>query len=281
MLTEEQPILCAPADLPGWLRLFDHHALPVLAQTGERLSELALNEEVVDAHLLSEAVSSDPLMILKLLAHVAELRADREGGSPETALEAVVMLGVPPFFAAFSGMPTVEGVLGHSPANLEGFGAVLKRSRRAARFAMGFAVHRMDYDAAVLHEAALLHDFAELLLWVKAPTLALSIREKQLADPTLRSARVQRELLHIELGDLQHALMVKWRLPPLLTEITDSHSSTSKAQLRNVQLAIRAARHSANSWDNAALPDDIAEIGELLQLSHDPVLRLLRDIDSD
>ena len=39
----------------------------------------------------------------------------------------------------------------------------------------GFAAHRMDHDAAVLHEAALLHDFAELLLWVRAPALALEI----------------------------------------------------------------------------------------------------------
>ena len=46
-------------------------------------------------------------------------------------------------------------------------------------------------------------------------------------------------------------------------------------------LAIRVARHSASGWDNAALPDDMQDVGDLLQLSADAAGRLLREIDSD
>ena len=42
-------------------------------------------------------------------------------------------------------------------------------------FALAFAVHRMDHDAPVIHAAALLHDFAELLLWLHAPVLSLIV----------------------------------------------------------------------------------------------------------
>jgi hypothetical protein len=51
------------------------------------------------------------------------------------------------------------------PEALAGVRAVLRRAHRAAAFALGFAAHRLDPDAAVIHEATLLHNFAEVLLW--------------------------------------------------------------------------------------------------------------------
>jgi hypothetical protein len=48
-----------------------------------------------------------------------------------------------------------------------------------------------------------------------------------------------------------------------------------------VQLAIRLARHSAQGWDNAALPDDLRDIGQLLNLSTDAAERLVREIDAE
>jgi HD-like signal output (HDOD) protein len=271
----------APPDLAAWCALFDPRRLPVLASTTEALDELRGNEDAVDAHLLAEAIGSDPLMTMKLLAHVAELRRGREGGDTETVTEALVMLGIPPFFRAFAELQTVEHHLAAEPQALRGFMQVLERSRRAARFAIGFAVHRMDHDAAVIHEAALLHDFAELLLWLRAPALAQQIGQRQQADPSLRSCTVQRELLHVELDDLEHALLTAWRLPALLVQITDEHARQVTPQMRNVQLAIRVARHSAQGWDNAALPDDVLEVAALLNLSPDAAERLLHEIDSE
>lgn len=268
-------------DKAAWVAHFDHATLPVLASTALALEELRGNEDAVDAHMLAESIGNDPLMTLKLLAHVAHLRRGREGSEVETVTEALVMLGIPPFFRAFGPQETVDERLAGQPEALNGFDTVLSRSHRAARFAIGFAVHRMDPDAAVIHEAALLHDFAELLLWLHAPTLALQIRQQQAGDATLRSVSVQQALLNVELGDLQHTLMEAWRLPSLLVRITDDHAPAMTSQLRNVLLAIRVARHSAHSWDNAALPDDLREISELLLLSADATARLLQEIDAD
>jgi HD-like signal output (HDOD) protein len=271
----------APCDLAAWAALFEHAALPVLATTAEAIDEMAANEDAVDAHMLADAVVDDPLMTIKVLAHVAQLRRGRDGSDTETVTEALVMLGIPPFFRAFSAQPVVEDLLAGHPAARAGFRRVLRRARRAARFAMGFAAHRMDHDAAVLHEAALLHDFAELLLWLRAPALAQVIDERQRADATLRSAQVQREVLHVELEDLEHTLMTKWRLPSLLVQISNGHARHATAQMRNVQLALRVARHSATDWNNAALPDDLREIAELLNIAPEAAERLLRDIDVD
>ena len=282
MLIEEPHFTsCAPHDVAGWADLFDHAHLPVLASTAAALEDMRAVEDAVDAHQLAEAIDSDPLMTLKVLAHVAHLRRGREGSEVETVTEALVMLGIPPFFRTFGPQAVVQQRLAALPDALAGFLHVLRRSHRAARFAMGFAVHRMDHDAPVLHEAALLHGFAELLLWLQAPAMALQIQQRQAADSTLRSATAQQAVLHIELSDLQHLLMRRWRLPSLLVHATDEHAQSHTSQARNVLLAIRVARHSAQGWDNAALPDDVHAVAELLQLSTDAALRLLQEIDSD
>jgi len=269
----------APRDVAAWAACFDPASLPVLAATADALEGWRENEDVVDAHLLAETISVDPLMTLKLLAHVGRLRRGREGSDAETVTACLVMLGITPFFCAFGPQPTVEDQLAGQPEALEGFRRVLQRAHRSANFAIGFAVHRLDHDAAVLHEAALLHDFAELLLWVRAPGLMLEIARRQRADSTLRSSEVQTEVLNVKLPELQHALMRAWQLPALLVKITDAHQHNDSAQVRNVLLAIRVARHSAEGWENAALPDDVRDIAALLQLGIEPTWKLLREID--
>ena len=271
-------IQTALPDVAGWLRAFEQREIPVLAVTSEVLEDLRSIEDQVDAHLLAETVSPDPLMTLKLLRHVAAVRQGRGHTDAETATEALVMLGITPFFRDFGAQLTVEQALaGHDEA-LTGLRQVLHRARRAAHFALGFAIHRRDHDAALIHEAALLHDFAEMLLWCHAPALALALQNRLRARPSLRSSEAQGQLLNIELGELQQALMKTWRLPQLLVQISDDRASHLD-QVRNVQLAIRIARHSSQGWDNPALPDDVDEVSALLNLGSVPTMRLLRDLD--
>jgi hypothetical protein len=46
-------------------------------------------------------------------------------------------------------------------------------------------------------------------------------------------------------------------------------------RVRNVKLAVDLARHSANGWDDAALPDDYRAIEELLHISHETLMHRL------
>ena len=271
-------------DLRAWTTRFDPSALPVLAETALMLETWRANEEAVDAHLMSQTIVRDPLMMLKLFALVARTARRRSWddarGDAETVTAALVLLGIGPFFRHFGPQAVAESWLEQTPGALDGFTRVLKRSRRSAAFALAFAVHRLDQDAAVLHEAALLHDFAELLLWLHAPTLALALAHRLRTEPGLRSQQAQQDLLHIALPDLQHALMLAWRLPSLLVRVTDDRHPEDP-QVRNVVLAIRVARHSAHGWHDAALPDDVRDIAEFLHLGPVPTRRLLLEIDAD
>lgn len=266
-------------DLSAWTEHFRRAEIPVLAQTAEAIEAMRENEDAVDANAIGEMVSNDPLMTLKVLSYAATHRPARVVTDTETVTATLVMMGISPFFRVFGPQPTTAQRLAAHPEALDGLKEVIQRAHRGANFALGFAVHRMDPDAPVIHEAALLHDFAEMLLWCHAPSLALRIRQAQRADPTLRSAAIQQEVLGIQLADLQQALMKAWRLPELLIRISDDHHA-ERASVRNVLLAVRLARHTAGGWDNAAIPDDVADIAALLNLSAGAALQLVRSIET-
>ena len=70
--------------------------------------------------------------------------------------------------------------------------------------------------------------------------------------------------------DLQRAVATEWHLPALLLNLMDPvQEKTTRVQ--NVMLAVNLARHSANGWDDAALPDDYRDIAALLRLDPDKV----------
>ena len=211
-----------PRDVQGWAALFDVATLPVLADTAADIEALRANEDAVDAHRLAEVLAADPLMTLKVMSHVGMLRRGRDNGEPETLTAALVMMGISPFFRQFGAQPTVEERLAGSAAALHGFQAVLRRSHRAAVFATGFAVQRLDHDVSVIHLATLLHDFAELLLWLHAPWAAIEILRRKRADPQLRTVEAEHDVLGIALPELQ-----SWPISNART-----HRTANRHQLR-------------------------------------------------
>lgn len=268
----------APRDLAAWTRWFAAAEIPVLAETAEALEALRVREDDVDASSLGEIISGDPLMTLKVLAYESGHRGRRVVTSAETVISALLMMGISPFFRAFGPQQTIEHRLGERPEALAGLERVLRRAHRGANFALAFAVHRTDPDAAVIHAAALLHEFAEMLLWCHAPDLASKLQALLDADPDLRSNIAQRAVLHVELGELQRSLAEMWRLPTLIVDSTAEAKATGQTSARIVALAARLARHTARGWDNAALPDDLSEISALLNLSPEATLKLLIEI---
>lgn len=265
-------------DLAAWTRYFREAEIPVLAATSKALEELRAIEDDVDASMISAAIQADPLMTLKVLAHVALTRRPGVATETENVTSSLVMMGISPFFRAFSLQPTLEDRLQDQPLALQGLRELLHRAERAGHFALGFAVHRSDTDADVIHQAAFLHDFAEMLMWCHAPTLQLKILDAQKADPTLRTASVQRSVLGIELADLRQALTKLWRLPELLVRISDGKHAEHPT-VRNVVLAVRLARHTMQGWENPALPDDIEDIAKLLNASPRVALAFVHKID--
>jgi HD-like signal output (HDOD) protein len=155
---------------------------------------------------------------------------------------------------------------------------VIGRSLAASAYAADWAVHRHDLDAAVIQEAALLHDLAEMLTWCFAPTLSIRMQQIRAVSPTMRSGEIQQNVLGILLEDLSIELLRDWRLPSLLLRLANHHESGNSA-VQNVLLAANLARHAAHGWDDPALRDDYEQIAKLLNQSPEWVQRRIEGRD--
>ncbi len=90
----------------------------------------------------------------------------------------------------------------------------------------------------------------------------------------MRSSSAQHDVYGVTLNDLGVALAKSWHLPALIATLMDPSQATNP-RVRNVTLACDLARHTANSWDDPALPDDFAGICDLLHLNQETLFRKL------
>jgi HD-like signal output (HDOD) protein len=238
------------------------------------LDQLRGNAEQVNGRVLSSIILQDPLMTLRVLAYIQQHRRKSQTADITTIERALMMIGIEPFFRHFDDLPLVEESLKPYPKALLGLLKVIARARRAAHWAREWALIRHDLDIDEITVATLLHDVAELLMWCFAPRLALQVREMQNQDRTLRSSVAQQQVYRVELQSLQLALTETWHLPELLATLMDRNNA-SHPRVRNVTLAVDLARHAANGWDDAALPDDYAAIEDLLHVSHESLMHKL------
>lgn len=261
--------------LESWVNYLSQADIPVLKKTARELARLRENEENVTGRQLAGVILQDPLMALRVLAYIEATRRRSQTADITTIDRAVMMIGITPFFAKFENLPQVEDGLKDQPQALIGLLRVIARARQASLFARDWAVQRHDLDVEEVTIAALLHDSAEILLWCFAPSLMLGIRALQTENRSLRSAAAQKTVLGIQITDLQIALAKAWRLPELLLSLMDDNHA-EHPRVRNVIHAVNLARHSANGWNDPAIPDDLANIAKLLGMSEAMLMERLR-----
>ncbi|MBI5890395.1 MAG: HDOD domain-containing protein [Nitrosomonadales bacterium] len=257
--------------LEGWVEFLTNAEIPVLKQTARDLAALHQDQNKLSARGVAQAIAVDPMMTVKLLRYLQQHK--RRSQTSEVALveQALIMLGVEAFFNKIPAQPTVQDMLKGQMDALIHLLHRVHRAHRASEYAYDWAVRLSDLHYEEVRLAALLHDLAETLMWCFAPKDMMQIRDIQIQDKSLRSRAVQEQVLGFALGDLQKALVQKWELPELLLTLMDDQNA-QKQRVRNVTLAVNLARHSANGWDDAALPDDYKDIGELLRTPADQVM---------
>lgn len=266
-------------DLDAWVAHFGTMDIPVLRHTVQQLADLRTNAQKSNARVISSVILHDPMMTLRMLAYIEVKRSKNRKTDITTIERALMMIGMEPFFNDFQNLPQVEDHLKAHPRALLGLLKVINRARKATHWARDWAIYRHDLDVDEIVIATLLYDFAEILMWCIAPGLALRVVEKQKANRTLRSVAVQNEIYNVPLYAIKAALAETWHLPRLLTTLMDPEHA-EHPRVRNVKLAVDLARHSANGWDDAAIPDDLKAIGELLHMNHEALLHRLGLEDS-
>ena len=263
-----------PAGLDAWTGFLNEQELPVLRQTSRAIAEARERADNINIRKIADIVLHDPLMTARVLRFSSRHRGKRQLQDISSAEHAVMMLGVEPFFHHFNQFDVAEDRLKPYPQALLGLLHVIQRAQRAARYALDWAIWRCDLNSEEVAVATLLRDLAEMLVWCFAPQQSLEIKARLKAEPGLRSAEAQKAVLGFSLHELQLAICRKWELPELLlTLMDDAHAE--KPRVKNVKLAGDLARHSANGWDDPALPDDFKAIGTLMNIDENAVLMRL------
>ncbi len=264
-----------PTGEAGWVGALSAVEIPVMQRTIDQLARLRQDESRIVARDISRVVLHDPMFTLRVLRFLQQRRRVRQTTEVTTVEHALMMLGVSPFFEHFGQLPAVETGLAEFPLALAGLMRVVDRARHAALYARDWAGLRCDIESDEVVIAALLHGMAEMLLWCFSPELALRIAALMRQERTMRSSAAHRSVLGFTLADLQVSLTTEWRLPELLqTLMYESHAK--RPRTLNVLLAVDLARHSANGWDDPALPDDYAAIQKLLNLTEQEVLERIQ-----
>ena len=262
-------------DIEAWLVLLSNNSLPILRQTKRLIEEMRTNVDRVDGRQLAKVVLQDPMMTVRVLAFIQPLHARTLQHDITTIASAVMMAGIEPFFRRFEELFTVEDQMkdGGTPALL-GVLQIIRRAQRAADYAQEWARWRHDINMEEVRIAALLHDLAEILIWCSAPKIGLAVQELMKNEPGLRGVDAQKRIIGFPYLDVQRELCRVWHLPELLQTLIDDDNA-DQPRVRNVTLAVRLARHSAHGWDDPALPDDYAEIGQLLNITPEAVRQRL------
>jgi HD-like signal output (HDOD) protein len=260
--------------LDGWVAFLGKVEIPVLKQTARDLNALHEDAEHISARGVADIITRDPMMTVKLLRYLQGHKHRKQEHEVVQVEQALLMLGVEAFFSKLPPEPLAEDMLRSNTVALISLLSVVRRAQRASQYARDWAVYMRDMHFEEVYIAALLHDLAELMMWCFAPDDMMKINALQQQDKSLRTRAAQEQVLGFAMADLQLALAQEWSLPKLLLTLMDD-ASARQTRVRNVVLAVNLSRHSAQGWNDPALPDDYKEIGELLKLKPEKVMDLV------
>lgn len=249
----------------SWIDCLSKTEIPVLRHTARELARLKADESKLSPRAIANVIINDPLMIFRLLSYAQTHKSKHQQHDVIQIEQAIMLMGTDAFFKNLPTNCIVEDILHKNLPALTHLLRLMKRGHRAGHYAMDWAALHKDVHFEEVRIAALLHDLAEMLLWCFATEQMTTIFDKQHADKTLRSKDVQEQVLGFRLHDLQKELVNTYQLPPLLSKLMEDDAADEQ-RVKNVILAVNLARHSANGWDDAALPDDYHDIAEFLRV---------------
>lgn len=262
-------------DLSGWAHFLSKGDLPMLASTQNALSALKLKDDSLLPSELAVIVLRDPLFTATIIKHLQTHRNKLRIVDITTIEHAVMMLGIEPFYKNFGDSLTIEEAFHANPLAKNSILKVARRSYVASRIAQDWAAKSKDIESEEIQVAALIHDVAEILLWMKAPAHAFLIRKLMNENPTMRSQDAQKKILGISLVNVEIEICSNWGMPNILLELLKKQQQQHSQRMAFVELAVKLSRHCATDWENPALPDDWNDIS--VHITHSTVEKTMED----
>jgi HD-like signal output (HDOD) protein len=242
--------------LAAWVAKLDQSPLPALQANTEKLRQLAADENVETAQLVS-LIESDPGLALRLMRYINNLRHKHLRSEISTVRHALMMLGLEHVQQIPQELPAVEDL--EEPQRrrlLQQF----NRSYHAAYQARDWARLSRDMVADELYLAALLHNLGEMLLDLHAPAEMGRVRE-MMREKRMEADEAEYVVLGFSLDQLTVELAKLWRLPSIL--IDSLHGENAQhSRVLSVMLAAQLAELADQGWyrpETYALREQIAD----------------------
>jgi HD-like signal output (HDOD) protein len=264
-------------DLNDWIIKLSAIDLPALQYTLDQMLNMQSRSDEISIREIAQLIKHDPLLTLRLIRYQQAHRSLAQHTDVNTIDRVLLMIGLGGFFREFGKMESIESRLSTNPEVLLRIRQMISRAYLAAKIADSLGSQRHDVDPTEVTTASLLHDLAEMLLCLTAPELTQQIAQNLHLTPGTRSYDAQKQVLGFTLNELQTELAQKWCLPSLLTHLMDERY-IDDPRVRTVTIATSTARHLANSWQDAALPDDYQSIAYLLSCDIDYAYALVRNV---
>lgn len=233
--------------------------LPVFAHSVRGFQRLRSEKTAPWKHY-GDIILKDPglaLQTLKQLQQASGKPREQEIASME---QAAMLLGMECVQRLPTECPQIDEALQGQAR--EGYQRAVARAFHAAYQAWDWAHIKRDHAPDEVLLSALMHDSAELALWVNAPE-----RIHQLRRLTLRDKMPAAEAQYIALGDsLEHfgrRLAEKWNLPQLVHEALRPEYS-NEPRVRGVVLAIQLARQVERGWYSPQVLETLEMIADHL-----------------
>jgi hypothetical protein len=210
--------------------------------------------EELSARDLADLACRDPFLCLRLLREAEKRRSQRLGHDTTTPLAAVMQIGATGFRHLLLDSPETD-------AGNAGLIACEGRAVLASQLAVLWSSARSDVSPEEVGMATLLADTGELLLWNEAPELPQAVARALSSGRARRNAEAQIMVCGFKFRELTIKCADIWGLPPLIAQLIRG-VDTIRASI--CRLCIDTSRHLVASFDNPALPFDLAEAHKLI-----------------
>lgn len=233
-------------------------AIPMFAHTARAFAEMEA-DPAIPWERYSDVMLKDPGLIIHALRQLQGGKSSRRA-EINSVSQIGMLLGMERVKQLPSSLPKVEEQL--QGIALSGFRRAACRAFHAAFQAWDWAHITKDHNPYEILLAALLHDVAELALWVMAPKKMHEHRRLMLKDGVPTD-----EAQYIVFGEsLEHfgrLLATHWNLPPLVHEALRPEQ-ISNPRAEGVMLAVQLARAAERGWYWEKLERLLPQIAEHL-----------------
>jgi len=250
-----------PSSLSDWADRLENQALPAMALTIQRVTQLIERPSTINADY-QRVVGKDPGFALAVFRGI-EKAAHTPSEPAGNLAHAIALLGISPLIKGTKSLPVLKRPAGTA---WQGLHACYSRAGHAAWYAYQWGLARKDTNPEEMAVAALLRACGEMSLWAHARADMEQIQRHTAQGLNRKDAAMA--VLGFSLDQLSLALAERWRLPPLVARTLTSFGAFETRSL-GVMLASALAQASAANWRSEKTRDLTELVAEYLNQTVD------------